>query len=74
MVISEFQKNAAEKVILQFTEFKGKKLFDLRIYCNAADDGQDELWKPTPKGISICRSLLPELKEGIDKALAEFEK
>ena len=35
MKIYEFKKNALETVIIQFTEFKGKKLLDLRIYYDA---------------------------------------
>jgi len=69
-IIHEFQKNSAEKVVVQFREFKGKKLVDLRIFYLS----DDEVWKPTPKGISLRRELVFELKEGIDKAAEEYEK
>ncbi len=72
MKIYEFKKNALANVIIQFTEFKGKKLLDLRIYYDAGKNKED--WIPTTKGITISRGLIPKLKGGIDKALAEWEK
>ncbi len=72
MKIYEFKKNALANVIIQFTEFKGKKLLDLRIYYDAGKNKED--WIPTTKGITISRGLIPTLKQGIDKALAEWEK
>ena len=38
MKIYEFKKNAFEKLIIQFTEFIGNKLIDLRVYYNACKD------------------------------------
>jgi len=72
MKVYEFKKNALETVIIQFTEFKGKKLLDLRIYYDAEKNKED--WKPTPKGITMSRDLIPKLKEGVDKALTEWKK
>ena len=34
MNIYEFQKNAQEKVIIQFTKFKGYDLIDIRVYAD----------------------------------------
>lgn len=72
MKIYEFKKNVGEKVVIQFSDFKGYKLIDLRVFYNAGLDEED--WKPTPKGISISRDLVSKLKEGVDKALEEWEK
>ena len=72
MKIYEFKKNALANVIIQFTEFKGKKLLDLRIYFDAGKNKED--WRPTTKGITISRGLIPKLKGCIDKALAEWKK
>jgi len=72
MNIYEFKKNSLANVIIQFAEFKGKKLLDLRIYYDAGKNRED--WRPTTKVITISRGLIPKLKEGIDKALAEWEK
>ncbi len=72
MKIYEFKKNVGEKVVIQFSDFKGYKLIDLRVFYNAGLDKED--WRPTPKGISISRDLVSKLKEGVDKALKEWEK
>jgi hypothetical protein len=72
-IIHEFQKNSSEKVVAAFTEYKGKKLFDLRVYYNAGNERLPD-WKFTKKGISVLRDLIPELKEAMDKALEEYEK
>ena len=72
MKIYEFKKNVGEKVVIQFTEFKGYKLIDLRVFYNAGLDEDD--WRPTSKGITISVDTIPKLKEGIDKALEEWDK
>lgn len=72
MKVHEFKKNALEKVHVQFTEFKGKKLIDLRVFYNAGEAKED--WRPTPKGLTISRDLIPKLKEGVDKAYTKWKK
>jgi len=72
MKIYEFQKNAQDKVILQFTKFKGKQLFDLRVYYDAGKTEED--WRPTQKGVTVRLEFLQDLKEGIDKAFEEWKK
>jgi hypothetical protein len=69
-IIHQFKKNANETVTVKFTQFKGKRLIDIRAYY-AAENGD---LKPTPKGISISRDLISELKEAIDKAAEEWER
>lgn len=71
-IIHEFQKNSAERVRISFITYKGKKLVNLRIYYNAADKGED--WRPSPKGLTLRRELIPELKQAIDKAVEKWEK
>ena len=68
----EFQKNALEKVIIQFTEFKGNQLIDIRVYHNAGVAKEE--WRPSRKGLSVRPDLIPELKKGVDKAFKEWEK
>ena len=70
-IIHEFFKNSAEKVVTSFTLYKGKKLVNLRVYYNAADEGED--WRPSPKGLALRRELVLELKEAIDKAAEEYQ-
>ena len=69
-ILHEFQKNAGEKVITSFSTFKGKRLVSVRAYYQT--DAGD--WKPTPKGLTLRREMILDLKEGIDKAAAEYEK
>jgi len=70
-IIHQFKKNANEKVIMKFTEFKGKELIDIRVYYLA--DVLRQEWKPSKKGICISVDLLEKLKEGLDKALSELQ-
>ena len=70
--IHEFQKNAAEKVIIQFTEFMGYQVIDLRVFYNAGVTKEE--WKPSSKGLCVRTGQLSELKKGVDKALKELEK
>jgi len=69
-VIHEFAKSAGQKVVCQFREYKRNKLIDLRVFYDAGDGD----WRPTPKGISLRRELIPELKEAVDAAVREWEK
>jgi hypothetical protein len=71
-VLAEFRKNVGEVVRVSFTTYKGKKLVNLRVYYNAGED-EDE-WRPSPKGLTLRRELIPELKEAVLKADREWEK
>jgi hypothetical protein len=73
-IIHEFQKGPGEKVICQFTEFKGKKRIDLRVFYDAGRDGPDQDWRPSKAGVSLPREMVLDLKEVIDRAAAEFER
>jgi hypothetical protein len=68
-VIYEFRKSTGQKVVCQFREYKRNKLIDLRVFYDAGDGN----WRPTPKGISLRRELIPELKEAVDKAATLWE-
>ncbi|MGA2585465.1 MAG: PC4/YdbC family ssDNA-binding protein [Candidatus Aminicenantales bacterium] len=63
--VFEFKKNSREVVRIQFTKYEGTDLISARIFYF---DNYADVWKPRTKGISIRRELLPQLKEGIDKA------
>ena len=63
-VIARFKKNQTEEVRISFTEFKGYKLIDLRVWYEDRE-GQR---KPTKQGIAISRELIPELKKAILEA------
>ncbi len=70
-VIASFEKNSFEEVRISLTEFKGKKLIDIRVYYQP--EGEEEM-RPTKKGITISPEKFPELQKGLatlEKALKE---
>lgn len=68
-IVAEFDKNGREKIRVTLTEYKGKKLIDLRTYWQ--DDATNE-WKPG-KGLALSRDRIPELKAAILAAEGESE-
>lgn len=64
MKVYEFKKNVLEKVIIQISEFKGKKLVAISVFYNAGENKDD--WKPNPKRLFMLRELISKLKEGVD--------
>lgn len=72
-LIAEFNKNSLEKVRIVLTEFKGKKLLDIRVYYDASENEEPD-WRPTKKGISISLDLIDELLKGLEKAKKMLEK
>ena len=66
-VISQISKNAREVVFLSLSEFKGRKLIDIRVHVPGDQEGD---WVPTRKGVSLAVSLYPAFKQG----LAQLEK
>lgn len=69
-LIYEFEKNSAEKVRAEFTNFNGMDLFNLWVYYKAGE-GEDD-WKPSKKGLCVQLHQIPELKAAIDKASEEY--
>ena len=66
-VISKLSKNSRETIFLSLSEFKGRRLVDIRVH--VPGDQEDE-WVPTRKGVSLAVSLYPAFKQ----ALAELEE
>ena len=71
-LIHEFQKNAIERVGAEFCEYKGRDMFNLRVFFQP--DNSSKEWLPTRKGITLSASLIPELKDAIDKAYQQWKK
>ena len=71
-LIHEFQKNTNEKVRAEFCEYKGRDLFNLRVFFHS--DNNDLEWLSTKKGITLSTSHIPELKEALDKAYQEWKQ
>jgi hypothetical protein len=66
-VIAKLPKNARETIFLSVSEFKGRKLVDIRVHVPGDQDGD---WVPTRKGVSLAVGLYPQFKQ----ALAELEE
>ena len=64
-IIAQFEKNATEVVRVSLTEYRGRKLIDIRVYYD--DSGE---YRPTKKGVSLSVDVYPDLK----RALLELEK
>jgi hypothetical protein len=59
--IAEFEKNGREAVRLALTHYQGRALADLRVFYR---DRAGDL-RPTPRGLSLDRALLPELEAAV---------
>jgi len=66
-VISQVTKNAREVVFLSLSEFKGRRLVDIRVHIPGDREGE---WVPTRKGVSLAVGLYPAFKQ----ALAQVEE
>ncbi len=66
-VISQITKNARETVFLSLSEYKGRRLIDIRVHVPGEEEGE---WVPTRKGVSLAVTLYPAFKKG----LAQLEK
>jgi hypothetical protein len=63
-VISKLPKNARETIFLSLSEFKGRRLVDIRIHVPGEQDGE---WVPTRKGVSLAVGLYPAFKQALDE-------
>ena len=71
-LIAQFEKNATEVVRVSLTEYRGRKLVDVRVYYTD-DEGQ---YRPTKKGVSLSLDVYPDFKRALvalDKILLERE-
>lgn len=65
-LIEQFAKNATEVVRVSLTEYRGRKLVDVRVYY-ADNEGQ---YRPTKKGVSLSVDVYPDFK----RAMLALEK
>ncbi len=68
-VLATVPRSATEEVQISINEYRGKKYLDLRVYYTT-DDGLN--WSPTKKGVTFSPDKLNELKDAVEKAIAEF--
>ncbi|MFC1731515.1 PC4/YdbC family ssDNA-binding protein [candidate division KSB1 bacterium] len=55
--VGSIKKNALHRLFIRINEYQGATICDIRL--NYKDDSSQ--WQPTPKGVSIQVSQLPEL-------------
>ena len=60
-LIEQFEKNATEVVRVSLTEYRGRKLVDIRVYYSD-NEGQ---YRPTKKGVSLSVDVYPDFKRAI---------
>jgi len=65
-VIAQFEKNATEVIRFSLTEYRGRKLVDVRVYYSD-DEGQ---YRPTKKGVSLSVDRYVDFK----RAMLALEK
>ena len=68
-VLATVPRSATEEVQISINEYRGKKYLDLRVYYTT-DDGLN--WSPTKKGVTFSPDRLGDLKDAVEKAMAEF--
>jgi hypothetical protein len=60
-VIAQFEKNATEVIRVSLTEYRGRKLVDMRVYYSD-DEGQ---YRPTKKGVSLAVERYTDFKRAL---------
>jgi len=65
--IAVLDRGPTQQIQIRLNEFKGKRYLDLRTYYL---DENEEIYKPTRKGISIPVELFADLKEALAKVEA----
>lgn len=69
--IHSFPKNNDEEVRLSVRKFKGKYYIDLRIWYHPENE---EVFRPTKKGVFFSLEQVMELKKGVERLLKAAEK
>ena len=68
-LITQIKKNSSEVYRIYEKEYEGYKFIDVRIYYMDRKTGD---WKPTKKGISLMPNNVPDVIEGILKAMEQM--
>lgn len=67
-IIRDIDKGKGEIIRVEISEFKGKKLLNLRVWYSDAN-GE---YKPTQKGIAISPELYEQVRDAINEAGSRF--
>ena len=68
-IIEQVPKNSSEVYRISEKEYEGYRFIDVRIYYMDKETGE---YKPTRKGISLMPNNVPEVIEGILKAMEQM--
>lgn len=66
-LVAVLDRGPTQQVQIRLNEFKGKRYLDLRTFYL---DENEEVYKPTRKGVSIPVELFEDLKEALKKVEA----
>lgn len=69
-LIAVLSRSPTQQIQVRLNEFKGKRYLDLRTFYF---DEDEEVYKPTRKGVSIPVELFEELKAALAKVEAHLE-
>jgi hypothetical protein len=64
--VAVIRKNALEEIRVEFSEFNGHDLINIRVWAEPRNGGTDRI--PTKAGIACNVRLLPELIEALQQA------
>ena len=64
----ELAKNSRECVRIENTEYQGFLLVSIRVFWR---EGANEQWKPSKKGLSVRRDMVPGLIQALGDVLTE---
>lgn len=62
-VLYTVEKNGTEEIRFSLTEYRGRKLVDVRVFYQN-DEGE---WLPTKKGVSASVDLIEEIYTGVSR-------
>ena len=61
------QKNATEQLRIEATRYQGHEMIDFRVWYLAEGEPTDPVYKPTRKGVTFKREMLPEIMDALRK-------
>jgi hypothetical protein len=68
ITVAKFWKNrTGDAIVTQLREWKERPFVDVRVHTV----GKDGIMRPTTRGVAVKMSLLPTLKDAVDKAHAQ---
>ncbi len=63
--LHSFKKSATEEVRISAREYKNKHYFDIRVFFQPVNSGDDVEMQPSKKGVTLPIDLLGEVEKGV---------